>query len=555
MALDALHDFDQLIYFGDSLVNADSLLNDRGTFDLSKQAITDLNALGVDLPASVVPVPISPPYAMQFSNGAVYSQVTPALLGIDETNVFNFAFGGAEVLGEQTLLDLGEALIPAGVTLPLPDFLPPSLTQNVNLTGQLELFAEAFAETPLSENSAAFVGFGLNDLGQLQDLDSSPGNEFQNLLAGLSLASQIVGANIGAAEQLAEAGVGTIVINTLPAASFFPASQAVGPEAQVLGDLVVDVVNFGLRIGAAGLAQDGVNVKIVDLHALSDEIADDFGTFGFLEFEQSVLIGNGVQIMPNPAVADIPIEDIPEFDAGQVAFWDSLHFTENLHGIFGAYSARSLTSEVAIRGDANDLIFGARENDLVLSSGGDDTAFLGRGDDVAFGGLDDDRLFMGRGSDLAVGGSGNDELFGGRDADVLAGSAGDDDIYGGSGGDALIDGLGSDELFGNSGDDFFLYTESELIGGEGGDRDVFVGGSGEDTVVLALSAETLAIEQQHVEDNFESGRAFEFESIALSLRGIETVVLTEGLGFEKAPLPTDGDLGERLAEADLFGVI
>ncbi len=544
MARVGTHNFDQLIYFGDSLVDA------GGTFSLSNEAIEAAKAIfGEEIFAGVVPIPVSPPYAQQFSNGAVFPQATSALLGVEPDQVFNFAFGGAEVLGVQTLLDAGADLIPEGIPLD-PDLLPPSiaepLTQNINLDGQLALFEETFAETPISENSAAFLGFGLNDLRQLEDLDSSPGNELEALLQAIGLAGQIVGANLGAAQLLAQAGVGTIVFNTLPDASFFPASNAVDPQAQALGDLVVDLVNLGLGIGAAALEGSGVEVEIVDLNALTDEIAADFGTFGFLELEQPVLIGNGIEFVPNPAVAGVPIE--------QIAFFDLLHPTANLHGIFGAYSARSLTSETQIRGDRDDLVFGSAKDDLVLASGGDDVTFLRGGDDVAFGGLGDDTLFGGRGSDLAVGGSGDDELFGGRGADVLAGSAGNDQLFGGAGGDALIDGLGSDRLFGNGGDDVFLYTQGSLIGGGGGDRDVFSGGRGNDTVILALDAETLAVEQAHVAENFQSGRSFEFESFSLGLRGIENVVLTEGLGFDDLPLP-DGDLGERLAEADLFGVI
>ncbi len=551
MILSGLHDFDQLIYFGDSLVDAfRGPEQPGGTFDLSTKAIFELgvilDGLGLELPPGIEPIPISPPYAMQFSNGPVYSQVTPALLGVDNASVFNFAFGGAEVLGEQTLLDLGEALIPDGFPLPPPALLPPSLTQNVNLTGQLELFAETFAETPISENSAAFLGFGLNDISAF---GATAGSGIGAIFQGLGLASQIVEANLDAAALLAEAGVGTIVINTLPATTFFPGSAFVAPEAQVLGDLLVDLVNIGLKLGAAELEQQGVNVEIVDLHAIAGEVADDFGSFGFLAFEQPVLLGDPLEFVVNPAVLGIPME--------QIAFFDFLHPTKDLHGIFGAYSARSLTSEVDIRGDFSDLIFGTRQNDLVLASGGNDLGFLRGGDDVAFGGLGDDTLLGGRGSDLIAGGSGDDELFGGRHSDVLAGSAGDDTLSGGSGADGLVDGLGSDELFGNGGNDFFFYTQASLIGGADGDEDLFVGGGGNDTVVLALSAETRALAEQDVADNFESGDDFLFQNIALALSGIENVVfsdVSEGLGFDDVPLP-DGDLGDRLAEADLFGVI
>ena len=147
-------------------------------------------------------------------------------------------------------------------------------------------------------------------------------------------------------------------------------------------------VNQGLEDGALEMRQQGYDVRIVDLARMADEISADFGTFGFLSLDQPVLLGDGhgVVFTVNPAAP--PVE--------QAAFFvDPEHPTTNLHGVFAAFSAASLTSHTDFRGGDDDIIIGGSGDDLVLAGAGNDQAWLGGGNDMLFSGL---------GSDVADGG-------------------------------------------------------------------------------------------------------------------------------------------------------
>ena len=252
-------------------------------------------------------------------------------------------------------------------------------------------------------------------------------------------------------------GIGTVIFETLPAASFFPISNALPPELQALGDAAVDAVNQGLEAAALTLQQQGRDVRVVDIARMADEVSADPGTFGFLNFDEPWLLGNGIQFANNLSPFAPPIEQ-------QAGFFDPLHATTNLHGVLGVFAAESLTSHTIFRGAADDVITGTTGDDLVLAGAGNDQVSLGRGKDILLGGLGNDVAEGGQDSDLMSGGAGNDRLPGGIGDDVLAGNSGDDWLEGGNGADALIDGLGSDTLFGGAGNDFFFATLAQLLG-------------------------------------------------------------------------------------------
>ncbi len=529
--------FSAIYYFGDSLTDAGGILD--VTTEASAQYAA---ATGIVIP----PIPSVPPYAGPFSNGAVYSQIAPGLLGIPSVN--NFALGGARAVGEQLLGDLIDDVV--GGTLPVDPAEVLSedlLTFDTNLGGQVGRFLDEAALTPPPPGAAASILIGLNDF-----QDFSPASDATAIIEGLILGGQVLDATIDAAHDLADAGIDTIILNTLPSSSFFPISNLLPPDLADAGDLLVDGINLGIGLGAIGLELSGVDVEIVDLNALTDEIAADPGTFGFQELENSVLLGTGIEFTPNPAL-DF---DTLGFGIEQVAFFDQLHPTANLHGVFAAFTEATLTSNTQIRGDGGDFVLGFGADDLVLAGGGDDTVFVNGGRDVVLAGLGDDDVFAGGGSDLVSGGSGDDTLFGGGGSDVLAAGAGNDAAHGGSGNDGLIDGLGSDDLYGEWGNDVFFYTQAELIGGDGTDSDNFFGGWGHDRLVLALDAETLAVEEAAFA-GFRAGQTYQFASFDLTISGIEEVIFTEGFGFgfaEGAPdIAVSGALADRLEEADLFG--
>lgn len=530
--------FDEIYAVGDSLSDS------GGIFQLSSLALALAAAAGVNT-QGLQPIPISPPYAGKFSNGPVLPEITAELLG---ATLINFSFGGAQALGTLPFGVIAGSVIPDQVLAQIAA-LPPAVrapieavfAHNINLSGQVADLVAATSAQPPSADSALVSLIGLNDLrGLVATFD--PGDP-ADLIGVLQTAGGIVQANLAVAHTAFDLGIGTVIFETLPAASFFPVANELPPQLQAIGDAAVDVVNLGLQTGAFALRLQGHDVRVVDTARMADEISADPGTFGFLSLDEPTLLGNGIQFAVNPLAP--PLE--------QTAFFDPLHPTTNLHGVLGVFSAESLTSRTDFRGGGNDFIIGRSGDDFVLAGAGNDQASLGAGNDILLSGLGNDVADGGQGSDLMAGGAGNDRLSGSNGSDVLAGNAGDDTLNGGNGNDALIDGLGSDTLFGGAGDDWFFATQAQLLGGSGTDIDHFDGGAGFDTLALLLAPATLAVEQAAIA-NFVPGQSFKFSSMDLTTTGIERIVLTTQFGFDDVPLP-GGDLGERLHEADLFGFV
>jgi hypothetical protein len=533
--------------FHDLYAVGDSLSDSGGIFGLSSEALDLVAAAGIDTDG-LQPIPV-PPYAGKFSNGPVLPEITAELLGAE---LHNFSFGGAQALGTLPFGLIASSVIPdevlAAIAALPPDERAPIeavFAHNINLSGQVvDLVAATTAEPP-SPHSALVSMIGLNDLRALE-ATFDPGNPGALIGNALQVAGEIVQANLGVAHTAFDLGIGTVIFDTLPAASFFPIASELPPELQAIGDAAVDAVNQGLEAGALGLRQQGHDVRVVDLARMADEISADPGTFGFLSLDEPTLLGDGhgVQFTVNDAAP--PVQ--------QTAFFDPIHMTTNLHGVFASFSAASLTSHTDFRGAGNDFIIGSSGDDFVLAGAGNDQAQLGAGNDIMLGGLGNDVADGGPGSDLMAGGAGNDRLSGGPGSDVLAGNAGDDWLDGGPGNDALIDGLGSDRLFGGAGKDWFFATQAQLLVGSGTDTDHFDGGAGFDTLAVLVDPKTLAVEQANVAANFDPGHPFTFSSMDFTTTGIERIVLTTQFGFADVPRP-GGELGERLHQADLFGLV
>jgi phospholipase/lecithinase/hemolysin len=523
--------FDQIYEVGDSW-------SDNGVhFALSSQLLAIAAGAGVDT-VGLRPIPF-PPYAHKYSNGPVFPEITADLLG---ANLIDYAGGGAQALGTFPFGVIAGFVYPpeviaAAAASPEGQAI---LNQNLSLPGQVADFVAETSAQPPSAHSALVSMIGLNDIAVFE---ANPG---ASLGGALQLAGQIVQADLDLAHTAFDQGSGTVIFDTLPATTFRPSQSQFPPELQAIGDAAADAVNQGLKAGALELRQQGYDVRIVDLARMADEVRADPGTFGLLSLDQPVLLGDGhgVVFSPNP--------DAPPIQ--QAAFWDPEHPTTNLHGVFGAFSAASLTSHTDFRGAGNDFIVEGSGNDFVLAGAGNDHVQLGAGNDILFAGLGNDVADGGPGSDLMAGGAGNDRLSGGPGSDVLAGNAGNDWLDGGPGDDALIDGLGSDTLSGGPGNDWFFATQPQLLGGSGNDIDHFDGGPGFDTLAVLLDPTKLADEQANVAANFVPGHSFTFSSMDLTITGIEKIVLTTQFGFTDVPRPS-GDLGEQLQKADLFGLI
>ena len=530
--------FDELYAVGDSLSDS------GGIYQLSNDLLDLVNKAGIDTDG-LQPIPISPPYDMQFSNGPVLPEYTAELLG---ATLHNFSFGAANAVGVLPFGLLASAFIPADIQAEIaalpPDQLAPIqdiLNHNIDLSGQIADLTAALSAHHPAHNSALVSMIGLNDLRSLvSSFDPTNPAPLAETIDG------VVHANLVLAHTAYDLGIGTVIFETLPATTFFPIASQLTPQLQAIGDQAVNAINAGLVADAALLQQEGHDARIVDLHRMADEVQSDLGTFGLLSLQPEYLSdGHGLPpFIVNPAA--------PPID--QTGFFDFIHMTTSLHGVLGAFAATSLTSNNIFTGDGNNPITGTNGNDLVLSGRGDDTVQLGAGDDTLLAGLGNDTANGGNGNDLMSGGSGNDNLTGGNGSDVLVGNAGNDTMNGGNGDDALIDGLGSNMLFGGAGNDYFLFTEPGLLGGNNQDANRFDGGAGNDTLVVRLAPNDLANEQHNVDQNFQAGQTFTFESMNLTVTGIEHIVLTTDSHLLNEVNVT-GDLAARLHEADLFGFV
>jgi len=105
--------FDEIYAVGDSLSDS------GGIYQLSSLA---LSKVPQDLIDGLQPIPI-PPYVMKFSDGPVLPEITAKLLG---ATLHNFSFGGAEAVGENSLLDIAPPALRAAI-----DALPDSVQAQV----------------------------------------------------------------------------------------------------------------------------------------------------------------------------------------------------------------------------------------------------------------------------------------------------------------------------------------------------------------------------------------------------------------------------------------
>lgn len=523
--------FDRIIYFGDSLTDTGAF------FQLSSQL------LAFPLPSAVFG------YDGQFSNGDVYADIAPQLLGAE---VSNYAVGGARAVGVNLV---GQALAASPLALPNPD--PALLQFDSNLGGQIGRFtADAAGLGDLSGSAASFF-IGLNDLNALAStIDPATFDPAAFTAAAQALSAQIIGSTLSAAATAAGLGVGTIILNTLPPGSFFPlVAKGLPPSLLPLADSLVASLNDALVSTAkTQLAPLGVEIKVVDFAAIAQEISADGGTFGFQTVTEQHFVGTGadpqVMITPGGPMPFFPTNPaVDGLAADQFAFWDLLHPTTATHGVLGAFSAASLTSELHLGTAGADHLRVGNGQDLVLARDGDDRVNLGKGDDVGLAGLGNDWISGGRGDDIVSGGSGHDRVFGGRGTDVVAGGAGDDALYAGRGDDVVIDGLGSDIAFGGAGDDLFIFIDPVLSGGSAGEsRDLFFGGGGHDTLLIAVDG--AAPEGP----DLSFGPLKVFDAVGLATVGIEEVIF-----FDRGTLPTtldlDDDQAAALAAADLWGFV
>ena len=486
-------DFDRLVYFGDSLTDSGNLF----------EATSAVAFFGLP--------PEAAGYAQQFSNGNVYADLTPELLGVDSVN---YAVGDAQVLNDRTV---GAFL--DGTGLIRPDATAEDLGFRIDYVAQVERFLQAEAGGDLSDTAVSIFA-GANDF---RDFVPTSLNVVQDVIAyGTSVATVL----LESAATLTFSGVGTVIINTASDSDFFPRFEEFDPTVQALSSLYSSAINATIYAGAEQLNAAGANVVIVELGAMSDEVNGDFESFGFRVFDEPLIKGSLGSDGLNPNLLGVPVE--------QIGFFDSVHPTAELHEIWGVFQAESLTSEVVVGDGTSEGIKGTKSDDLILARGGDDAIKLGNGDDIAIAGLGDDTVDGGNGADLIAGGAGHDMLKGGNASDIITDGTGDDISKGGNGNDLLIDSAGADMAYGGNGSDVFIFTDDAIFGRETEDMNFFDGGRGHDTLILRVAdpVADLAFTQD--------GKTTFYTDLGLSTVGIEEVFvvayndLPEIDGFEDA---------------------
>lgn len=513
----------RIAYFGDSQTDGGNL------FELTSRLFTQ-------------PFPLASfGYTENVTNGQNYADVTTDLLGVE---IFNLGFGGASALGRSPLSEAIDPALSTPFIIDNPD--PADLAFDSSFSGQVERYLASVANGA-PEGDAVSIYIGLNDFNNFTPTDPA------NIVAeATEFAGAIIQQILGSAAAIVQAGAGTVIINTLPLPSFFPTFKFADPVVQASGDLVISAFNDGLAANAAGLAQLGADVRIIDLEAISAEIAADPGTFGFQTVAEQLYFGTAADpvILEDGSPFFQSNEAVDGLALDQFAFIDLFHPTEATHQIHGVFSAETLENGVGLFGLEADRAVGDDEDDFVLTSGGRDKAILKGGDDVALTGLGRDKAVGGEGSDLLSLGAGRDIGRGGAGDDLLAGGAGGDRLFGNAGNDLIAGGLGADVMAGGGGNDVFVIDDADFLAGSTA-RDIIFGGAGTDTLVLRLDDETRALVEPLISDDLDG--VLRINELRLTAVGIEEVVFADRT--ESLVDLVDGDLADRVEEAELWGFL
>ncbi|WP_170335558.1 SGNH/GDSL hydrolase family protein [Ruegeria arenilitoris] len=477
---------DSIVFFGDSYTDGGRLT----------QLVSAATGLGFN--------PLLNPEIFtegQANNGFNYANFLPVELGLDDSNVQNFAVSGARALVDR---DVAEFLSAVGLETG-PD--APESSVRVDLDAQVSDYLASLPEGEAPDNATASLFMGINDVNAPDYPVTGDSVEADAKAYGDRLYDEVQ----RQAERLADAGVDNLILYTIPKQGDLPLQFGFFP-ADVLAASDIASAHFNDRLlNEVNTFEDlGLNVKVIDFAELFDEVRGDFTTFGFQAFDdpQTLDFANF-----NPAVDGIP-ED-------QIAMTDVIHPAEKFNEAMLQFELGLLNGNSEIGTSGSDFLKGTKSKDMILGRDGSDFINLGRGDDVGLGGLGADIIKGDRGDDLISGGSGADLLKGGRGDDVIADGAGDDRTIGGRGDDVLIDGLGSDVHLGCRGDDVFIFTEQSLYGADdSADSNLFVGGRGDDHLLLRLEEDTAAA--------YEAGD-ISLEDLGIKARGIESVEVVVGL--------------------------
>jgi phospholipase/lecithinase/hemolysin len=462
-----------------------------------------------------------PPPAGTTPVGSLYSGVLPTELGVASSN---FALAGAKARTDEW---------------------DSAYQASINLTAQVDAFLSS-AAAPVGDegDTAALIWIGGNDY----PLFSPPATPE----AAAAFVNGLVASHADAVAGLTAAGVDRIVLFNQFSLSSLPIGGFLPPEATQAADAVVGAYNAALQAFAAGQAEAGPGITLVDVNRLLNEIGGDMETFGIRSFATPLYV-------PDPATGQlVPTGIGAAYGTGAVAFHDLSHPTEATHGIIAAFAEATITSDrVELRGAAKDKIVGTAGHELVFAGAGADIVRGEGGDDVIFAGTGNDIAEGAAGNDLIAAGGGNDELAGGTGTDLLAGNAGADTLKGGAADDVLIGGGGADRTYGDGGNDVIVFVEDGL----GNGIDCVDGGAGIDTLRISVTAAFLAASglQEEVNRFAANPCCATFRSLDLNLTSVERVeILVDGTlvraAGAAAPVANPAMAG-LMRDADLWGLV
>ena len=522
------------LFFGDSLTD-NGLLN-----EISSQFLT-------------MPVPFtSGGYSQSFTNGTVYADTWMTLEGVADANYLNFAIGGAEAGGVQTVLGQVSGYADYGLIAPDADFViddPASPYDgayigdwNINLAGQVDRYLTYFEDDPNAFTTASIL-IGFNDIAgfNFDFWDFYFGNQAAEFARGIGQSIE------DAARLLVADGVDRIVLNTLPHAGLFAAYDDLGWFEQDVARELLDSISGEIKARADRLSAEGVDVELVRIDIMSVEITRDLATFGFATTEP-FLLGTAsdptwVETAPGEwePVFTLNPDTNPDIRLDQRVFYDEIHPTETMHDALAIFSSKSVALDERFLSDGSNTFNGGNGADMVFGRDGNDRLTLRRGDDTAFGGRGGDTLLGEAGADLLSGGSGHDSLDGGSEDDLLVGGSGADTMSGGTGDDILIGATSGDVLDGGRGADSFFFIDPVLTAASDW-LGATILGDARDTLYLVLGEALEAVVGATAE-------AADLSTLGLSVSGVSDIRVLDYAALDTL------ELGPLWDEAQLWNLV
>ena len=273
--------------------------------------------------------PPSPPYAgNRFSNGPVYSELLPGLLGTDYDPALNFATGGA-LTGQDNL------------NSDRPSLLPGSDLTGVVLPG-IETQVDGFlaAGNQLDDDDIVIVYGGANDIFVAAEAAATlPADQIPDLVQ--TTAATSAGNLATSVVRLNAAGGGYFILPNLPDIGATPSFTAGGADSIALGSGFTLVHNLALDQAASGLQdQTGANIIVFDVNAIVADIQANPERYGITNTTDACIDTLAC------VAGDQETQD-------QFLYFDGVHPTAGIHAQFAQILASviSAPATIAAQGD------------------------------------------------------------------------------------------------------------------------------------------------------------------------------------------------------------